>query len=151
MTAEAPQAALPPPSPLFKKLNLTDQREIFVFAAPDSFQAELTGLRGRTVRRDQKKPRDVRFALAFAMRQAEVDAISALLAAAATGDALLWMAYPKGSSKRYLCDFNRDRGWNVLREKGFDTVRQVAIDEDWSALRFRRQEYIKSGAGRARG
>jgi hypothetical protein len=26
---------------------------------------------------------------------------------------------------------------------GFDTVRQVAIDDDWSALRFRRVEYIK--------
>ncbi len=26
---------------------------------------------------------------------------------------------------------------------GFEGVRQVAIDEDWSALRFRRVEYIK--------
>ena len=35
-----------------------------------------------------------------------------------------------------------------MRSAGFDTVRQVAIDEDWSALRFRRLEYIKpSGAG----
>ena len=35
---------------------------------------------------------------------------------------------------------------------GFDTVRQVAIDEDWSALRFRRAEYIRSsGKGAARG
>jgi hypothetical protein len=31
---------------------------------------------------------------------------------------------------------------------GFDSVRQIAIDEDWSALRFRRVEYIKSYAGR---
>jgi hypothetical protein len=37
-----------------------------------------------------------------------------------------------------------------MRAAGFDTVRQVAIDEDWSALRFRRVEYIKSaGAGKA--
>jgi aryl carrier-like protein len=27
---------------------------------------------------------------------------------------------------------------------GFDSVRMVAIDEDWSALRFRRVEFIKS-------
>jgi hypothetical protein len=26
-------------------------------------------------------------------------------------------------------------------------VRMVAIDEDWSALRFRRVEYVKAGAG----
>ena len=50
----------------------------------------------------------------------------------------------KGSSKRYTCDFNRDTGWHVLGEAGFEPVRQVAIDEDWSALRFRRVEFIKS-------
>jgi hypothetical protein len=56
--------------------------------------------------------------------------------------------YPKGTSKRYTCDFNRDSGWEVIRNAGFDSVRQIAIDEDWSALRFRRVEYIKSYAGR---
>ena len=44
----------------------------------------------------------------------------------------------------YKCDFNRDTGWSVLKSAGFDTVRAVAIDEDWSALRFRRAEFIKS-------
>jgi len=33
---------------------------------------------------------------------------------------------------------------HVIRNAGFDSVRQVAIDEDWSALRFRRVEYIKT-------
>jgi hypothetical protein len=37
---------------------------------------------------------------------------------------------------------NRDTGWDVLRRAGFDTVRLVAIDADWSALRFRRKEHI---------
>jgi hypothetical protein len=59
-------------------------------------------------------------------------------------DALLWFAYPKGTSKRYACEFNRDTGWHVIRKAGFDSVRQVAIDEDWSALRFRRVEYVKT-------
>ena len=27
---------------------------------------------------------------------------------------------------------------------GFEPVRQVAVDEDWSALRFRRAEFIKT-------
>jgi hypothetical protein len=63
--------------------------------------------------------------------------------AGSEGDALLWFAYPKGTSKRYHCEFNRDTGWQVIRDAGFDSVRQVAIDEDWSALRFRRVEFIK--------
>ena len=66
-----------------------------------------------------------------------------VLVAKAAGDAVLWFAYPKGTSKRYTCDFHRDEGWDVLRGSGFDSVRQVAIHEDWSALRFRRIEYIK--------
>jgi hypothetical protein len=54
------------------------------------------------------------------------------------------MAYPKGTSKKYQCEFNRDSGWTTLGAAGFEPVRVVAIDEDWSALRFRRVEYIKS-------
>ena len=82
--------------------------------------------------------------LVFATKQTEVDTLSQVLASSAEGDALLWFAYPKGTSKRYKCEFNRDTGWNAMRTAGFDTVRQVAIDEDWSALRFRRNEFIKS-------
>jgi hypothetical protein len=35
------------------------------------------------------------------------------------------------------------RRLGALRESGFDSVRQIAIDEDWSALRFRRNEFIE--------
>jgi hypothetical protein len=84
------------------------------------------------------------FLLAFVTRKSEVDALAAPVAARAEGDATVWFAYPKGTSKRYKCDFNRDTGWDALKALGFDAVRAVAIDEDWTALRFRRVEYIKS-------
>jgi len=129
---------------IFEKLNLKQQREILVVNAPPSFEPELLALESVTVLRDPKKAKAIHFALAFATKQAEVDALAQLLASKAEGDALLWFAYPKGTSKRYTCEFNRDTGWSALRSAGFDTVRQVAIDEDWSALRFRRVEYIKS-------
>lgn len=83
------------------------------------------------------------FAIAFATTQAELDRASKALTARANGDAVLWIAYPKGTSKRYTCEFNRDSGWGVLRDAGFEGVRMVAIDEDWSALRFRRVEYVR--------
>lgn len=129
---------------LLDKLNLKDHREIFVVNAPESFESVLAELTGVTVLRDPGKVKIVRFALAFANTQAEVDRLATLLIAKAEGDMLLWFAYPKGTSKKYRCDFNRDTGWSVLKRAGFDTVRAVAIDEDWSALRFRRVEYIKS-------
>ena len=128
---------------VFDKLNLKLQREILVLNAPSSFEPELLALKDIKVFRDAKKAKAVQFALVFATKQSEVDSLSKLLVSKAEGDALLWFAYPKGTSKRYTCEFNRDTGWNALRNLGFDTVRQVAIDEDWSALRFRRVEFIK--------
>jgi hypothetical protein len=128
---------------IFDKLNLKLQREIVVVNAPPSFEAALGALGDVAVLRDPARAKVIHFALAFATTQAEVDSLSEVLASKAEGDALLWFAYPKGTSRRYRCEFNRDTGWSVLRRKGFDTVRQVAIDEDWSALRFRRVEHIK--------
>ncbi|PKN85696.1 MAG: hypothetical protein CVU46_10320, partial [Chloroflexi bacterium HGW-Chloroflexi-8] len=72
------------------------------------------------------------------------DAISPIVAQKARGDAVIWFAYPKGTSKKYKCDFNRDNGWNVIYSLGFQPVRMVAIDEDWSALRVRKSDFVKS-------
>ena len=128
---------------VFAKLNLKDQREILVVDPPSSFEAELAGLAGVDVLRDPRQVTNVGFALLFAASQADVDRLSALMPQKLETDAIFWIAYPKGSSGKYRCDFNRDSGWHVLRQQGFDSVRQVAIDEDWSALRFRRVEYIR--------
>jgi hypothetical protein len=133
-------------SPLFKKLNLGVHREIAVFNAPDSFESELKRLKGVKITRDPGKPKGVKFGLAFAITQTQLDRASKILAAASEGDAVIWFAYPKGSSKRYACEFNRDSGWGVIRDAGFESVRMVAIDDDWSALRFRRVEFVKPGA-----
>jgi hypothetical protein len=131
-------------TPIFQKLNWKAQRQIVVFNVPAEFESELSKLKDVKIIRDPKKPMAVEFALAFAMQQAELDRLSRTLAAGIAGDAVLWFAYPKGNSKRHTCEFNRDTGWQVIRNAGFDSVRQVAIDEDWSALRFRRNEFIKT-------
>ena len=128
---------------LFKKLNLGDHRDILVVDAPSSFEPELDLLQGVTIGRDPKKAKSIAFALVFVKTLAEVAAAAKLLPKA-VGDAIVWMAYPKGTSKRYRCEFNRDNGWAAIEAAGFESVRMVAIDEDWSALRFRRSEYVKS-------
>ena len=133
-------------SPLFKKLNLGGHREIVVLNAPDSFEPQLEQLRGVKITRDPGKPKELKFGLGFAVTQAQLDRVSKMFVAASVGDAVVWFAYPKGSSKRYSCEFNRDSGWNVIRDAGFESVRMVAIDEDWSALRFRRLEFVKPAA-----
>ena len=133
---------------LWAKLNLKDQREIVILNAPSSFAAELKALRHLHVQQRIAAVKELTFALVFVVTQAELNKVAAAIVSRASGDALLWFAYPKGTSTRYKCDFNRDTGWNVLRQSGFDTVRQVAIDEDWSALRFRRTEFINHRSGK---
>ena len=136
-------------SPLFTKLNLGTHRLIHVLHAPASFEAELAALEGVTVLRTAAKPSG--FAMAFVVTQRQLDDASTALAAACEGDAVLWMVYLKGTSRNYRCEFNRDSGWPILGAAGFEPVRMVAVDTDWSALRFRRVEHIKTMARRPAG
>ena len=129
---------------IFEKLNLKDRQEILVLQAPESFEPELAQLPTLTIHRQLKSVAEIGFSLAFVTRQSEVDALAGPVTARAKGDAIVWFAYPKGTSKKLKCDFNRDTGWDALKAAGFDTVRAVAIDKDWTALRFRRMEYIKA-------
>ncbi|GAA3665291.1 hypothetical protein GCM10022224_032030 [Nonomuraea antimicrobica] len=50
-----------------------------------------------------------------------------------TEPAVLWVAYPKGNRS----DINRDTLWPIVGEYGLRPNGQVAVDEVWSALRFR--------------
>lgn len=54
----------------------------------------------------------------------------------------LWFAYPKRSGA-HASDISRDTGWEPLADAGFLAVTQVALDPDWSALRFRPRGEIK--------
>ena len=116
-----------------------------VLHAPESFQPELAKLPVITIHHHLESVPEADFWLAFVTRKSDVDKLAPQIAKRAKGDAIVWFAYPKGTSKKYTCDFNRDTGWDVLKKAGFDTVRSVAIDEDWTGLRFRRKEFIKRG------
>ena len=129
-------------STVFAKLNLRTQRPIVVLDAPAEFEAELANLQGVEVERRVSKPAAFEFALIFVKSRADIERCAKALARLPDGDFVLWFAYPKSTSKRYSCDINRDTGWEAVRALGLDTVRAVAIDADWSALRFRRVEFI---------
>jgi hypothetical protein len=130
-------------TPLFKKLNLKNQTVLHIVQAPASFQTEIKDIAPLPVITASTGKESIQFFLAFVTKQKEVDDLSRKAAARLTDDGLLWLAYPKSSSKKYKCEFNRDSGWDELGKLGFEPVRQVAIDEDWSALRFRKVEHIK--------
>ncbi|MBU6335699.1 MAG: hypothetical protein KGS47_15035 [Chloroflexi bacterium] len=128
---------------IFAKLNLRDQTEILVLHAPASFEPALAALGATAIRRTLGEIRHVRFAVAFVTHRGDVDALAGPLASLADGDAIIWFAYPRRASQHYTGEVGRDVGWAALGDVGFEQVRQVAIDEDWSASRFRRSAFIR--------
>jgi hypothetical protein len=129
---------------VFKKMNFKASPTVVVVNAPVSFDVNMDAMKELTTfYPDFSLVEKTDFILAFCTKQNEVDAVAIDAAVKLERDGLLWFAYPKGTSKKFKCDFNRDTGWSVLGAHGFEPVRMVAIDEDWSALRFRRVEFIK--------
>jgi len=134
---------------VFEKLNLKNQSEILIVAAPTSFEPELRNLPGVSILSSAAAAKSVGFAVVFVTKRTEVESALKQIAGKDDGDIVLWFAYPKGTSKRYASEVNRDTGWEPLKSAGFETVRLIAVDEDWSALRFRRTTYV-GGKRRAR-
>ncbi len=129
---------------LFKKLNFKGPCTIYFYHAPLILKHELEKMsEWGDIFEDEKKPSQIDFAMIFVINQLEIDEVIQIIDPMLSHDAVLWFCYPKGSSKKYKSDINRDKGWNVLGKYSFEPVRQVAIDEDWSALRFRKIHYIK--------
>lgn len=130
---------------VFKKLNYKEPKEVFVLNAPQSFDSHVQSIMAKSkIKTKVSKSDQIEFAIGFAIKQLDVNEIVNSVAPQLKGDAIFWICYPKGTSKKYKCDFNRDTGWEILGSFQLEGVRQVAIDEDWSALRFRKIEFIKN-------
>jgi hypothetical protein len=134
-----------PTLPLFNKLNYKEQQPVAILGAPESFEAEIKSLLPHTrVDRAWAEGEVYDFALIFVKDAAEITQAAAHLKGRLTDDPVLWLAYPKKSSKQYQTDISRDQGWAPLGQLSYEPVRQVAIDVDWSALRFRPTDRIKN-------
>ena len=72
--------------------------------------------------------------VAFVIRQDDLGSAEQAVAAA-RADRLAWIGYPKGG--QLDTDLNRDRLVAALADRGVQPVRQVSLDDTWSALRFR--------------
>jgi len=72
--------------------------------------------------------------IGFAVTKQDLESLDAVFDAA-RADRLAWIGYPKGG--KLGTDLNRDTLVGAVASKGVQPVRQVSIDETWSALRFR--------------
>jgi hypothetical protein len=81
------------------------------------------------------------FVQLFVKDSKEFDALQAQAVQAVRYDGLFWLSYPKKSSK-VETDLSREMVWELMLPSGLRPVAQVAIDEVWSALRFRPAERV---------
>lgn len=145
--------------PLLKKLQHRGDVPVLVLWAPPEVEPALQAWEDAGVTVHRRMRGGSPFVLAFLRSRADIEQRAGRLASLLGGDdPVLWLAYPKEASKRYRSDVGRDDSWEPIGDLGFEPVRQVAIDADWSALRFRRTERIAtltrsralSGSGRRR-
>jgi len=126
--------------PLLKKMTWKDRMNIQIWNAPPELKEMISSWEKDVLINPAAKPD---FMLAFVQTEEEVKKYFFEMQAKAPDDEQIWMAYPKGTSKRYKAKINRDSGWKYLGEFDYESVRQIAINEDWSALRFRKTKYVK--------
>jgi len=132
-------------TPLFKKLNFKQQNEIYILNHPSEFEAEMNAMKGyTTIRTNMSDSQEIEFVITFVKTKADIEIITPDIHKKLKGDGIVWFAYPKGTSKKYKAEINRDNGWDLLGKSGLVVVSAVAIDDDWTALRFRRIEFIKT-------
>jgi len=73
--------------------------------------------------------------LVFAKDKAELEPRLPMLAEVAGRGGISWLAYPK--ARQLGTDLNRDIIRELVPSAGLDPVRQISLDETWSALRLK--------------
>ena len=119
-------------SPLAKKLKLKPGLKAAVLNAPDSYLKELKHDSEISTKLNGKFD----WIQIFAKNKKEVDALAPKAAAALKPDSILWLSFPKGSSKLQT-DLTRDKGWEVLQTLNLKWTTLVSINENWSAFALR--------------
>lgn len=120
---------------LAQKLQLKPGQTLSIHNPPPTYLARLTAEMDTVTVTDQKlaaAPAVMLFVNSLEEAVHFVPGASATVAA----DGLFWIVYPKQSSG-IKTDVNRDTLWQAVEKMGWRPVRQIAVDETWSAVRFR--------------
>ncbi len=120
---------------VLKKLQYRGQSPALLLRAPPEAEPLAANLEGQV---DRTAGGEYAFVLAFARSLAEAEETAGDIAGALAPGAIVWVAYPKGTSKRYTTDINRDSGRALFEKHGLVGVSLVALDDDWSAMRYKR-------------
>jgi hypothetical protein len=124
---------------LRKKLQIKAGARLLLVNVPNAFAAALVG---NDDIRSAGPGEAFDGALAFCETPADVEAALPSIRPRLPADGLLWFAYRKGAAAK-KSGLRRDVGWSSLLALGFETVRSIAFDEEWTGLRFRSSSAVK--------
>ena len=125
--------------PLLEKLHLKDEKNLLIQGLPSSIEKQFIKLSFSKNLTPLLKSRKIDFALVFAVSQQQLKCILADVIPHLHETAKLWVAYPKLTSK-IASDLSRDASWDFIGDHGFEGVSAVALDNSWTALRFKRRD-----------
>jgi hypothetical protein len=122
------------PSSLAQKLQIKSGK-LIVINAPKGYAEQLAKeLKDLTV--STRAAGQAEAVLLFVNSLAEVDKFTPKAGKLVKPAGMLWIAYAKGASQ-VKTDVNRDRLWAAVQPIGWQPIRQIALDEVWSAMRFK--------------
>lgn len=122
------------PTSLAQKLQIKSGK-LIVLNAPPGYADQLTKeLKALTV--TTRAAGQAEAVLLFVNSLAEVTARTPKAGQLVKPGGMLWIAYAKGTSK-VKTDVNRDKLWKAVEPIGWQPNRQIALDEVWSAMRFK--------------
>jgi len=129
---------------VLKKLRYGGQERVLVANPPDELKVLAAALSAEGASVDAEPRGSYGWSIVFVKSLAETEDLASVASGLIENDGILWLAYPKGTSKRYSVDVNRDTAWSLFEGTGVRLVAQVSIDDDWSAMRLRRVEFSKA-------
>jgi hypothetical protein len=124
---------------LLEKLQLNDEKNLLLQGLPLSIEKQFLKLSFSKNVTPLLKSKKIDFALIFAFSQKQLKEILKEVIPALHQETKFWIAYPKASSK-IASDLCRDASWDFIEAHGFETVRMIAVDNLWSAIRFKKPE-----------
>ena len=129
-------------SSLQRRLQLKPGLKALILNAPEGY-VESLGPLPEGIALVDGPPGTLEFVHLFVRNSAELAIFAPLALAAIRRDGVFWISYPKKSSG-VVSDLTRDEGWAPITAAGLRPVTQIAVDETWSAVRWRPIELVKS-------
>jgi len=129
-----------PQAALIKKLRIQAGERLLILNAPPGYIESLGDL-PEGARVSEVPEGEYQFVHLFVTNSEDLGRLRQAAMDAVEYDGLLWISYPKRSSK-VATDLTRDVLWELMGDTGLRPVTQVSVDEVWSALRFRPAEMV---------